>query len=284
MPSKFSEVDELNVPAEIHLYNGSSSTTLDTGEIAAYIKEKFGDVTVDVREGIFQHHIESSDLAELSNQLAKARVKNTTSQRQDYEPLYGEVRVERRFLEDAKEMPGILYDGLKLYVIANSIILADESYMSHAHIILTDRLFGTFDRNDLRYHARVIICGYPSIISTSGVVEAPAKPKEFYMLRRKYAATGLGHLPVEAVKKEFKDLFIDYNDPRLTEVMKGYVLQALFYHMTFSPFCDDVNCRLYNAHWQSELLKAQLASSYEFCERHTEVLRKVFAHTKQRRI
>ncbi|MEW6616279.1 MAG: DUF6775 family putative metallopeptidase [Thermodesulfobacteriota bacterium] len=30
--------------------------------------------------------------------------------------------------------------------------------------------------------------------------------------------------------------------------------------------------RLYNAHWQEEVIHAQINSEYEFCEKHTRVI------------
>jgi len=75
-----------------------------------------------------------------------------------------------------------------------------------------------------------------------------------------------------ALKEEFKGKFIDYNDPRLTEVMKGYVMQALFFHITGNPFCKNRNCRLYNAHWQEDLIQAQLTSKNDFCAQHQRLL------------
>jgi len=49
-------------------------------------------------------------------------------------------------------------------------------------------------------------------------------------------------------------------------------MQALFYHLSGEPFCDDPHCRLYNAHWQHELIHARLASFYAFCPRHLKAL------------
>jgi hypothetical protein len=54
--------------------------------------------------------------------------------------------------------------------------------------------------------------------------------------------------------------------------MKGYVMQALLFHLTEDPFCEDRNCRLYNAHWQEEVIHAQINSEYEFCEKHARVI------------
>jgi len=74
------------------------------------------------------------------------------------------------------------------------------------------------------------------------------------------------------LKERLKGSFIDYEDERLSEVMKGYAMQALFYHLVGDPFCQDKGCRLYNAHWQEELIFAQLGSGYEFCGRHSKIL------------
>jgi hypothetical protein len=152
------------------------------------------------------------------------------------------------------------------------LLPTEERNLEHVHIAFTGRLFGTVDEGDIRYHARVSIYGFPSLISTTGIVEAPAKPREFYLLKQQYAALKAG-VPIEALKEKFKGRFIDYDDERLTEVMKGYAMQAIFYHVFGEPFCKEVNCRLFNSHWQEEVIKSQLEpKEREFCERHGEML------------
>ena len=179
--------------------------------------------------------------------------------------MEGELAYENRRIEreDFKSF-GILYDGFGLQGICSSLIQRNERGLNHCHIILTNQLLGTWDDDDHQYHARVSVYGFPSLISTAGVVEAPAKPREFYLKRR------LG-MSLEVLTGEFRGRFIDHGDPLLTEVIKGYVVQTLFYHMTGNPFCDDPDCRLFNAHWQEEVLETQL-SQPEFCERHEREL------------
>jgi hypothetical protein len=48
-------------------------------------------------------------------------------------------------------------------------------------------------------------------------------------------------------------------------------MQAVFYALTGDPFCDDPCCRLFNAHWQREMLAAQL-SRPDFCRRHEKMI------------
>jgi hypothetical protein len=82
-------------------------------------------------------------------------------------------------------------------------------------------------------------------------------------------------IDINTLKQEFAGRFIDYNDSRMTEVMKGYVLQSIFFHMTGDPFCGDKNCRLYNAHWQEEVIQSQLYPKNEFCEKHQKIIEQI---------
>src|SRR5207247_8827695 len=79
-----------------------------------------------------------------------------------------------------------------------------------------------------------------------------------------------GAIPFDAAKEPFKGQFIYYDDPHLTEVAKGYALQAAMYHVTKEAFCEDPECRLFNAHWQAEVLRAQIESG-SLCHRHTRL-------------
>lgn len=183
-------------------------------------------------------------------------------------PLPAEIEYESRLISTQKPS-GLLYDGFSLQEIFRKLIPLQEHNLTHAHIVFTSRLFGTYEDN--RYHARVAVFGSPSLISTTGIVEAPAKPGEFYWKKQ------LGQDPA-ILKEVFRGRFIDSDDSRMTEVMKGYIMQAFFYHSSGNPFCDDPECRLYNAHWQEEVIKAQLEAKYEFCPLHEQALKTVQRH------
>ncbi len=90
------------------------------------------------------------------------------------------------------------------------------------------------------------------------------------MAKRRYSAMGVTP-PTEILKEEFAGQFIDYDDARLTEVFRGYALQALFFHLVGDPFCEDPACQLFNAHWQEEMMGAQLGSG-ALCEVHANFL------------
>jgi putative metallopeptidase DUF6775 len=144
--------------------------------------------------------------------------------------------------DDAKR----LYDGFVLQRILAETIPSAEA--DHVHIIFTDLLTCTFSEEDWRYHCRAVVCGTPSIVSTAGIVEAPAKPREFYIAQ-------LGMADVARLNKQFAGRFIDYDDGRIADAAALYALQALFFFIADGqPFCKATCCLLYNCHWQEELV------------------------------
>lgn len=246
---------------KVHLYREPSSKTLDLSEIARYLQEKLGETSADVRDPLV------STSEEIARRFAGSKVRDLFNADVDFEPLPVEIDFERKLLSDPSlKIPGVFYDGIKLQAVYRELL--PEVGFDEAHIVFTNRLFGTFEESDRRYHAHVSIYGTPSLISTTGIVEAPAKPKEFYAARQQTLGN---QAAVEKLKEGFRGRFIDYDDPRLTEILKGYVMQAIFYHVSGEPFCEDKKCRLFNARWQEEVLEAQL-SRPEFCERHLKIL------------
>ncbi|UCD71220.1 MAG: hypothetical protein JSW70_09510 [Syntrophobacterales bacterium] len=261
----------------LHLYVEGFISHLSIQEIIRYLQIWMKGSDVDFRGHLFRYHLSTLSKGEiperiqrLAEKLALLRIRDTARRDLGNQgPMDGEVAYERCRIEqeDFKSF-GIIYDGFGLQGIYSSLIAEDERYLNHCHIIFTNQLLGTWDEDDHRYHARVSVYGFPSLISTTGVVEAPAKPREFYLKRR------LG-VPLEVLKREFRGRFIDHGDPRLTEVIKGYIMQVLFFHMSGNPFCNDPHCRLYNAHWQEELIHAQLGGKYEFCTDHRRFLNRL---------
>lgn len=140
-------------------------------------------------------------------------------------------------------------------------------------IILTEKIFATLDI-DKRPHIRACLFGFPSLISTSGIVEGPAKPREYYLYKQRYTQLGIWEIEEPKLKQKFKGSFIDYQDKRIGEVVKGYIAQAIFFYISGNPFCQMKSCRLYNAHWQEDLIFSQIKSG-EFCRRHKDILEKI---------
>jgi len=263
----------LSVPSSIHIYQEADEGEVDCGEIARYLKSLVSAADVDVRQGLFAYFrtpLQGSEVESMLQRqalgMAKLRIRDIANPGLHDNPLQTEIEYEKRNLAKTRGKTfGVLYEGFKLQQLYLTHIGEEERTLKHLHLVFTRQLFATWDQSNRRYHARVSIYGFPVLLSTSGAVEAPAKPREFYLKRQ------LGG-EVNNLKEEFQDFFIDYKDQRMTDVMKGYAAQALFYYLVGYPFCNDSNCRLFNAHRQAELLQAQLHSPYEFCLEHQKLL------------
>ena len=172
-------------------------------------------------------------------------------------------------VEDAKKIEDVvMYDGFELQNIIYDVITKNDSESNNLHIVFTNRLICTYDTADSRYHGRTVICSNPAIISTTGMIEAPARPREYYFEAMKYKMQGLD---IQDIKKKYSEKFLDYHDNRLSKISEGCLLQAIFYYMTGDAFCDSLDCRLNNAHWQKDLLYSQLKIG-KLCNKHQALL------------
>jgi len=238
-------------------------------EVAKYVKSILPKVKVELRPRAL--NAVKKDLDLVAGKLASARVKDPSKDKQSFEPMFGEVDYELRTIKGSVKPTGVVYDGRKLQELFLCLLGKDELLCS-ASVVLTDRLISTFSRDDLRHHLRTVVCGFPSIVSVPGIVEAPAKPREYYLMRQRLEMSGAGEFQMEQLKHAFRGRFLDYGDPETVDVLKGLVSQAIVYHLTLEPFCNKNDCRLFNAHWQEELIKAQVKSG-RFCKSHAMLLK-----------
>ncbi len=260
---------------------------MDWNALRDYLTEKVGkDIEIELRKDFLSYYLkkeeqkwgETPHFDGLARKLVGTKVFDMQNPQKKYQPFFAEIEHEKRLLNEEGSSPlGTLYDGFRLQVLFKELIEKEELSLKHVHIIFTNRLVGTWDPYGKRYHARTSVYGIPSIISLPGIVEAPARPREYYLLRQNMLASGIPRTVAETeLKRQFNGRFIEHDDKRFFEVIKGYMMQALFYQVTFEPFCEDRNCRLYNAHWQEDMIHAQLEGK-EFCERHEGILQNIRA-------
>lgn len=270
-------------PSRISLYNDRLSETVSVDRVAEGLREYLPRTEIEVRGEFILHHTASVGserrehvIDDLARGFAGIRVRDPEREASFSEPAYGEIQYEKRRITNTSiQARGVLYDGFELARILGRLIPKAERTPTHVHIVLTNQLFGTWG-HDLRYHYRVSVYSIPSLISTTGIVEAPAKPREFYLEKQQLAAVGLKDGAIEALKEKYAGQFIDYDDERMTEIVFGYALQAVVYAVTGDPFCSDPTCRFYDAHYQSDLIRAQLQRD-RFCEHHTALLEELGA-------
>jgi hypothetical protein len=253
------------IPSAIDLYGEGDLNGLNFTELGQYLEKK-SHIPFHIRGNLCKE-FPKKKLEEVAKELARIRVRDPGERSVLKVPFQAEVDYERRRISDPTwKAFGIFYEGASYQEIISDLILRGGSVLKRCIILFTNQLFGTWDREDSRYHARVSLYGFPNLISITGLVEAPAKPKEFYLEKQ------MG-LPLERLKKAYQGRFLDHGDLRMTEVLKGYAMQALLFHLTGDPFCEDRDCRFFNGHWQEEVLHSQMDGQYEFCPRHEEMLK-----------
>ena len=256
----------------VHIYCNQTNTLELVNVIVPGVRKYFTNVNIDVRcpfltnidnviaEGLVSIRI--SDIKRPFNEQPETKVQ----QKSDHNIAYEKTSTTRTQYGEL-----ILYDGFMMQRLFNTMINENESNTDHVHIVFEDRLICTFSEEDSRYHGRTIVGGNPSIISTTGIVEAPAKPKEWYMKQMKLATYGIDP-DDENEETSYEKKYLDYGDYRINFISIGYALQALFFFLTEGdPFCNDSNCRLYNAHWQEELIHSQIETE-SLCNEHATLL------------
>ncbi|EMA55420.1 MULTISPECIES: DUF7001 family protein [Halococcus] len=239
------------------------TTTADADAIAAWLRGRV-DADVTVRDRFLDRHADD-DLAEA---FARARVLDPY-ERETGNEMLGIVRYEERAIDHPERAGGVIYDGQQAQRALGARLPADERGLDHLHIPLLDRVIGTWGNHDKRWHKRVNVLGQPALLSVPGLFEAPAKPEAYYQEQQRHAMLSGDAPPREVLENQVDGEFLVEDDPRATEALKGYVLQAVEYLDTGSAFCDDERCRLHNAHRQPGVIAAQL-SEREFCETHAE--------------
>jgi hypothetical protein len=260
---------------QVTLYR-SPTTEADADEIADWLRERLAGVEtetrIEVRDRFLDVHRDDpdgTDTETLAEQFAESRVLSPYD-RETGNTMLGIVRYEERALDHPEREGGVLYDGVAVQRALNETLPAAERSLDTLHVALLDRAIGTWGDHDGRWHKRVNVLGQPALVSVPGLYEAPAKPEQYYKEKQKHAMLSGDAPPREVLETEVEGEFLVAYDPRTTEALKGYVLQAVHCWLTGEGFCDEAGCRLSNPHRQPGVVQAQLRDP-EFCEKHIEL-------------
>ena len=258
---------------KIIIYDEPSIPEIKISNLVNFLKDIFS-ADIIIKDNFFQK-LDESEI----NLLSKTRIFDIYKKYSKYVPKEETITLERELcknsslmenttkIEDAESISDVvMYDGFEMQKFIREKIKSPS--IDTLHIIFTNRLTCTFDESDSRYHGRAAICANPAILSTTGIIEAPAKSKEFYIQAMANKSQGLG---INKVKEMHKGEFLEYHDERLSKIIEGYILQVIFYNITGESFCEYLDCRLNNAHWQRDLLYSQIEVS-KLCKKHQNIL------------
>lgn len=227
----------------VFLYSDNPSKSLVMSDVTDFLSQ-FG-LCVEFRGDFLRYlSLESEEMTEFDSLFRKARI--------------FEIEKPVDFSENPRPADVFekdIYDGFWVQRIFSRFFLRKhpgELAKNSFHAVITGRLLGTYGSR--RYHARVIISGFPSLVSTSGVVEGPARPREYYFLKAEFIRSGKDPSELDEM---FRGKFVDYEDPRITKIAGAYVLQPLLHHFSGKEFCENGRCALFNSHWQKDVIDIQ---------------------------
>jgi len=246
---------------KIILYDEPTVPEIRLERLEKFIRKIFT-IEVEIRENIFEYSSEN-----ISEKIAGCRIFDLKKPFEKHYPSAEAIQIEKENKDMSEREEMTLYDGFEFHKAITELLPINENKRDTLHIIFTNKLTCTLDENDFRYHARALIGSNPAIISTTGMIEAPAKSKQYYL----DLMTNFSEKRVEEIKKKYKGEFLEYHDSRISEITEGYLLQAIIYYETGKAFCEHKDCRLFNAHWQRDLFFSQLENK-RFCEKHQEIL------------
>ncbi len=227
----------------VYLYSDSPSKSLVIQDVTDFLTNL--GLSVEFRGDFLTYlSLAAEEISELESFLSMARVFNIETPVDFFETHPPSEPFEKE-----------LYDGFWVQRIFSKFFLKKypgELSENGFHAVITGRLLGTYGSR--RYHARVIISGFPSFVSTSGVVEGPARPREYYFLKAEFIRSGKN---LSELDEAFRGEFVDYEDERITKITGPYMLQPLLHHFSGKEFCENGKCALFNSHWQKEVLDIQ---------------------------
>jgi len=210
----------------IHLYDGVARDWFALDLVVGHLKHWLPWTDIHVQDDLIRCGLAQSpsDAREeqtrsVAERLCKIRILNPSCPVRPRRPFKPEVEYEDRILSGlSRAKCGVLYDGNDLQRLVFTLLPPGRRGPSEINIWFTERLFATWDENDQRYHIRASIYGQPSIVSTAGMVEGPARDRSYYIARR------MG-IDIDAGTASSASDCLRYEDSKTAEIAKGYAIR-----------------------------------------------------------
>ena len=171
---------------KIVIYDEPAVSEINIPNLVNFLKQTIP-VEVIVKDNFFKEFS-----TEQIQKMSESRIFEIQNTFRRHNPSQTDLELEEQFCKNSKIMEEtkkpeeadsisevIMYDGFEIQKIIRDNLQDFENQT--LHVILTNRFTCTYDESDGRYHGRAVICSNPAIISTTGMIEAPAKSSEFYI-------------------------------------------------------------------------------------------------------
>ncbi len=160
---------------------------------------------------------------------------------------------------------GIIYDGFALAGIFNELMIKGrgEKIKGAIPVIITDRQIATIGE-DGRYHLRIAVLSFPAVISKHGFFSAPAKPKEYHLM--KMVSEDLAIEKGYHLREKIERLF-----PILS---RAYVILSYLWYVHGVGFCGVRECLFSDPHTTDDLLMSKRGKIH-ICPEHKSLIKRI---------
>ena len=187
----------------VYIYDGVDAEWFDTDAVKNYVEQWLPWLNIVIRDDLVGYA--SAPLDTLAELFSRLRVRHPSKRVVVNRILKPELDYETRLLTGrSRATAGVVYDGVELQRAVYGMMSAEERRLDGVSVWITERAIVTWDENDRRFHARVSVYGYPSIISTTGMVIAPARERAYYISRRFGIGTEPKTSPADGRYLEFR--------------------------------------------------------------------------------
>lgn len=258
-----------DVLEKILIYDAPDAIGLDVRVVGRHLAELLPQAQVETRTDFFTWHLGQFDLQqvevltdEVTARLEEREVHNLVApgRRHELEPVTPESR-------DL----GVVYVADQLQDVMRALLRREERGADFLHLAYITQCLGRWEAAEGYLHLQIIQHGEPTIISTTGFVEAPALPREYAFRRAQLLGFGMEEA-AEELDERFAGATLVHGDARIDRVAAGYALQALFRHVFGEQGCDTPTCPLHPVATHDELARAHLGEDSRLCDRHARML------------
>ena len=268
--SKSRAGEPVGLAAKIFLHASEALAPLDGAAIAKDLRRSAAGLPAFARRGDLSG---GQGARTFHAELASARVRDLRIPDEFVRATSGDLDLEAAIDATPDQVASALlaqrlYDGNRVAACAQSRLPPGERTMDALHVWVTRRFLLTYSKDDLRYHARYAVFGYPVVVSLLGLGLAPAPSLEAALFARELARRGADAGAIEAeLDLQYPEEKVDIDDKAtVSAAVASAVLQGASALAGQSAFCKDPSCRLFNPHRKLEMRRSILGSG--MCKAH----------------
>lgn len=253
----------------IFIYDAPDAIGLDIRAIGHYLADLFPEVQVETRTDFFTWRLGQFDLDQVD--VLAAEVAARLEEREVHDLVAPDRRGEFEPVAPEERDLGTVYQAEPLQDVMRALIPAEERGPDALHLVFITQCIGRFVAGESYFRLQIVHHGEPTVISTTGIVEAPALPREYAFRRAQLLGFGMDEA-AEELDGLFAEEAVGHGDTRLSRVATGIALQAVFMRAFGESGCAEPTCPLHPAASHDELTRAHLSDDSRLCDRHARMI------------